>query len=230
MTMLRPGRPAACRPRRLQRDAAAAGGAPAAAQPPHDDLHGADAGGVLPDLRAQRRRTPPRTAGHGNVSAFILISMALYGAMLATTTGGRHGLDRAGRGLEPAAAAHPAAPRWPTSRSRCSPPWCSVGCRCCRSTSSGLVTGRPSMPASLWVVTALAVWLGSLLFAAFGLFMGYLLPTENVMQILSFALMLFAFGGGLFVPLSQFPHGAADRGVVHPALRAQRAGPRAADG
>ena len=40
------------------------------------------------------------------------------------------------------------------------------------------------MPASLWVVTALAVWLGSLLFAAFGLFMGYLLPSENVMQIL----------------------------------------------
>jgi ABC-2 type transport system permease protein len=68
----------------------------------------------------------------------------------------------------------------------------------------GLATGRPSMPASLWVVTALAVWLGSSLFAAFGLFMGYLLPTENVMQILSFALMLFAFGGGLFIPLSQF--------------------------
>jgi ABC-2 type transport system permease protein len=34
--------------------------------------------------------------------------------------------------------------------------------------------------------------------------MGYLLPTENVMQILSFALMLCAFGGGLFIPLSQF--------------------------
>jgi ABC-2 type transport system permease protein len=36
--------------------------------------------------------------------------------------------------------------------------------------------------------------------------MGYLLPTENVMQILSFALLLFSFGGGLFIPLSQFPH------------------------
>jgi ABC-2 type transport system permease protein len=29
-----------------------------------------------------------QNAGHGNVSAFILISMALYGAILATTTGG----------------------------------------------------------------------------------------------------------------------------------------------
>ena len=35
--------------------------------------------------------------------------------------------------------------------------------------------------------------------------MGYLLPTENVMQILSFTLVLFAFAGGVFVPLNQFP-------------------------
>jgi ABC-2 type transport system permease protein len=53
---------------------------------------------------------------------------------------------------------------------------------------------------------ALCVWVGSLVFAAFGLFMGYLLPTENVMQFLGFALMLFAFGGGLFIPLSTYPH------------------------
>jgi ABC-2 type transport system permease protein len=40
------------------------------------------------------------------------------------------------------------------------------------------------MPAYLWIVAALGVWIGSLVFAAFGLFMGYLLPTENVMQFL----------------------------------------------
>lgn len=60
------------------------------------------------------------------------------------------------------------------------------------------------MPARLWIATAACVWIGSLLFAAFGLFIGYLLPSENVMQIISFALMLFAFGGGVFIPLSQF--------------------------
>jgi ABC-2 type transport system permease protein len=57
----------------------------------------------------------------------------------------------------------------------------------------------------LWVITLLCVWAGSLVFAAFGLFMGYLLPTENVMQVMSFVLMLFAFGGGLFIQLSQMP-------------------------
>ncbi len=36
--------------------------------------------------------------------------------------------------------------------------------------------------------------------------MGYLLPTENVMQFLGFGLALFAFAGGVFIPLSQFSH------------------------
>ena len=62
--------------------------------------------------------------------------------------------------------------------------------------AAGLISQKPTMPAHLWVITLLCVWVGSLVFAAFGLFMGYLLPTENVMQVLSFALMLFAFGGG----------------------------------
>jgi ABC-2 type transport system permease protein len=70
---------------------------------------------------------------------------------------------------------------------------------------TGFITGKPSMPVHLWIITALCVWIGSLLFAAFGLFIGYLLPSENVMQIISFALILFAFGGGLFIPLSQYP-------------------------
>jgi len=68
----------------------------------------------------------------------------------------------------------------------------------------GAITGKPSMPVHVWIITALCLWIGSLLFAAFGLFIGYLLPSENVMQIIGFALMLFAFGGGVFIPLSQF--------------------------
>jgi ABC-2 type transport system permease protein len=59
------------------------------------------------------------------------------------------------------------------------------------------------MPVHLWVETALIAWAGSLVFAAFGLFMGYVLPGENVMQILGPGLALLAFLGGLFVPLDQ---------------------------
>jgi ABC-2 type transport system permease protein len=69
--------------------------------------------------------------------------------------------------------------------------------------AADLISQKPKMPVHLWIITLLCVWAGSLVFAAFGLFMGYLLPTENIMQILSFALMLFPFGGGLSIPLSQ---------------------------
>jgi ABC-2 type transport system permease protein len=60
------------------------------------------------------------------------------------------------------------------------------------------------MPADLWVITGLCVWIGSLLFAAFGLFTGYLLPSENVTQVIALALTLCFFVAGMFIPLSHF--------------------------
>jgi ABC-2 type transport system permease protein len=143
--------------------------------------------------------------GHGNVSAQIMISMALYGAILATTSGGTMvSIERAAG--------------W--SRQMRLTPLSPVAYITIKMLTAlvlglssvvavylvGMLTGKPSMPGYLWIVTGASVWIGSLVFAAFGLFMGYLLPTENVMQILSFALIIFAFGGGLFIPLSQFPH------------------------
>ena len=142
---------------------------------------------------------------HGNVSAFIMISMALYGAVLATTSGG------AMVSIERAAG-------W-SRQLRLTPlsPTAYIAIKVMTAMvlglasvilvyAVGMLSGKPSMSGYLWVVTAVFVWVGSLVFAAFGLFMGYLLPTENVMQFLGFGLMLFAFGGGLFIPLSQYPH------------------------
>ena len=57
------------------------------------------------------------------------------------------------------------------------------------------------LTATQWIVCGLVAWLGALVFAAFGLFAGYLLPSENVMQILGPVLAILAFAGGLFVPL-----------------------------
>ncbi|MCG2802225.1 MAG: ABC transporter permease, partial [Cellulomonas sp.] len=64
----------------------------------------------------------------------------------------------------------------------------------------GLASGA-QISASALVLGALVAWVGSAVFAAFGLFMGYLLPAENVMQILGPVLALLAFAGGLFVPI-----------------------------
>jgi ABC-2 type transport system permease protein len=144
-------------------------------------------------------------AGHGNVSAFIMISMALYGAVLATTTGGALvSIERAAGWSRQLRLTPLSAPAYIIIK---------VLTALVLGLASvvvvyavGALTGKPSMPAYLWVATGLSVWIGSLLFAAFGLFMGYLLPPENVMQILGFVLMIFAFGGGLFIPLKQYPH------------------------
>jgi ABC-2 type transport system permease protein len=78
--------------------------------------------------------------------------------------------------------------------------------------TAGALSGA-HMDGSVWVVTGLAVWVGSLVFAAFGVFMGYLLPSENVMQILGPGLALFAFLGGLFLPLDQM--GSTFRAIAH---------------
>jgi ABC-2 type transport system permease protein len=69
---------------------------------------------------------------------------------------------------------------------------------------AGAVTGVQMSP-GVWALSALLAWVSAFVFAAFGLLMGYLLPSENVMQIISPILAVFALFGGLFLPLSLLP-------------------------
>jgi ABC-2 type transport system permease protein len=62
-----------------------------------------------------------------------------------------------------------------------------------------------SMSMEQWLISGLLGWIGGLVFATFGVFMGYLLPTENVMQVIGPVLGIFALVGGLFVPLQLLP-------------------------
>ncbi len=144
-------------------------------------------------------------AGHGNVSAAILISMALYGAVLATTAGGAMVSIERAEGWSRQLRITPLTPVAYIATKMLTALVLGFG-SVVVVYLVGLLTGKPSMPGYLWFATGASVWIGSLVFAAFGLFLGYLLPTANVMQLLSLALMLFAFGGGLFIPLSTYPH------------------------
>ena len=58
------------------------------------------------------------------------------------------------------------------------------------------------MPAGAWAASALIVWVGSLVFVAFGLFVGYVLSSDNAMQVVGGLMALLAFLGGMFVPLT----------------------------
>ena len=84
---------------------------------------------------------------------------------------------------------------------------------------------RPASRLTQWIVCGLVAWLGALVFAAFGLFTGYLLPSENVMQILGPVLAILAFAGGLFVPLQFLEPDRADGRQVHAGLRRRRSSP-----
>ena len=145
-------------------------------------------------------------SGHGNVSAFVMISMALYGAVLATTSGGAMVSIERASGWSRQLRVTPLSPVAYIVIKMLTALVLGLGA-VLAVYAAGILAHKPSMPVHLWLVTGFAVWIGSLLFAAFGLFVGYLVPSENVMQIIGFILMLFSFGGGLFIPLSQFSSG-----------------------
>jgi ABC-2 type transport system permease protein len=145
-----------------------------------------------------------QAAGGGNVSGYILVSMAVYGAMLATTSGG------AMVSIERAAG-------W-SRQLRLTPlrPVAYIAVKLVLAMIIGFVSvavafavgsvSGAKLPAHAWIECGLLAWVCALVFAAFGLFMGYLLPSENVMQILGPVLAVLSFAGGLFVPVDQLGH------------------------
>ncbi|GIH13402.1 ABC transporter permease [Rugosimonospora africana] len=146
-------------------------------------------------------------AGHSAL-AYIMISMAVYGAMVGTTSGG-------------AAVAVERSLGW-SRQLRLTPlrPVAYVLMKLVTAMVLGLIavvvvfvvgalTGV-RMPLHVWLLSALAAWLCSLVFAAFGLFVGFLLPSENVMQYVGPLLAILAVFGGVFVPLDVFSHTLQD--------------------
>jgi ABC-2 type transport system permease protein len=143
--------------------------------------------------------------------AYVMISMAVYGAMVGTTAGG-------------AAVAVERSLGW-SRQLRLTPlrPGAYVAMKVLTAMTLGLIaivteyavgaaTGVRLAP-HVWLLSGVAGWLGSLVFAAFGLFMGFLLPSENVMQFVGPILAVLAMFGGLFIPLEALS--PAMRAVAH---------------
>ena len=137
-----------------------------------------------------------QSVGHGNVAAFIMISMAVYGAMLATTAAGAMVSVERNLGWSRQLRLTPLAPVAYIAVKLLMA--LIIGLVSILAVyGAGILTHQAHMPTAIWVETGLIGWIGSLVFAAFGLFMGYLLPSENVMQMLGPGLALLAFLGGL---------------------------------
>ncbi len=136
----------------------------------------------------------------GNITGYVMVSMAVYGAILSTTSGGA--MVSVERALG-----------W-SRQLRLTPlqPVAYIVIKMFNAMLLGLASivvvfvvggfAGADVSTRVWIFSGLIAWLASVVFAAFGLFMGYLLPSENVMQILGPALAFLAFGGGLFIPIT----------------------------
>lgn len=135
--------------------------------------------------------------------ASVIIGIAVYGAMLAATAGGA--MVSVERALG-----------W-SRQLRLTPlrPAAYISIKLITAMTLGLasvviVLGVAAargvqMPLGTWLLSGALAWIGGLVFAACGLFLGYLLPSENAMQIIGPVLAVFALFGGLFVPINKLP-------------------------
>ena len=156
-------------------------------------------------------RSDKRAVALGGIeltAATTMIGIAVYGAMLAATSGGAMVSIERAQG-------------W-SRQLRLTPlrPAAYVAIKLLTAMVLGLVSvavvfvagaidGVQMTPAT-WLLTGVLAWAASFVFAAFGLFMGYLLPSENVMQFIGPVLAVFSLFGGLFVPLSLLPSAMQD--------------------
>jgi ABC-2 type transport system permease protein len=142
-------------------------------------------------------------AGSGNVAAYILVSMALYGAALTAAAGGSMvALERSlgwSRQLR-LTPLHPIV--YILMKAMVA---LVMGALAITAVNIvGLLQGKAEMPTHIWIITPFLTVVCTLTFAALGVFIGYVVPGENAMQILGPGLALMSFLGGVFIPLDQY--------------------------
>lgn len=150
----------------------------------------------------------------GSLGAMTMIGLSVYGAMVAATAGGA--LVSVERALG-----------W-SRQLRLTPlrPPAYIAIKLSTAMLLGLVSvavvnviavfDGVRIDVGIWILTAVLSWVASVVFASFGLFMGYLLPSENVMQFIGPVLGIFGFFGGLFVPVSLLPPTVQDIAPLMP--------------
>ncbi|ACZ30924.1 ABC-2 type transporter [Xylanimonas cellulosilytica DSM 15894] len=138
---------------------------------------------------------------HGNVQFYVMTSMAVYGASVATTSiSGMAAIELMqgwGRqlGLTPMRPTGYVATKVVVALGVSAAAVAAVFL-------AGLVTGAEATSAGVWLSTALIAWLGSALFALYGLAIAQSFRSESAVSIAAAGLVVFAFLGNLFVPMS----------------------------
>lgn len=146
--------------------------------------------------------------GHGlqgNVAAYILVSMALYGGALMAASGGAMVATERALGWSRQLRLTPLNPMAYIAV-KALVAVVMAGLSVLIVNIVGVLKGTPDMPTDTWIYCALLSLVCTLTFASLGVFVGYVVPGENVMQILGPGMAMLSFLGGLFIPLTQYSH------------------------
>ena len=140
-------------------------------------------------------------AGHGNVAAYIMVSMALYGAALTAAAGGAMVATERALGWSRQLRLTPLNPTvYIAMKGLVALALGAVAISVVNLV--GLLQGRAAMPAYVWVECGVLTLACTMVFAALGVFVGYLVPGENAMQVLGPGLALLSFLGNVFIPIT----------------------------
>ena len=149
---------------------------------------------ISAQITGENDRMGPAVA---NVGAYIMVSMAIYGAIMATTSAGASVSIERACGWSRQLRLTPLKPL-PYVMTKVVAALVFGVVATAMTYAAGALTHKAVMSTQGWWQSGLAVVLGSLVFAALGLFMGYLLPSENAMQFLGPILAVLSIFGGIF--------------------------------
>lgn len=155
-------------------------------------------------LRDEQLTATPVATGGVSVAAYIMVSMAMYGAMMsATQTGAAVALERT-QGWSRQLRLTPLNPLVNIIIKMIA--GMVLGLLAVVATyAAGAISGI-QLSAGQWIGTGVVGWvLASAVFTTLGLFVGYLMPSENAAQVTSLIVVFLSFLGGLFYPLSSMP-------------------------
>ena len=140
--------------------------------------------------------------GSGNVAMYVMVSLAAYGAVTATTTVAGSAATEATMGwgrqiaLTPLPALKFVAIKTGVAMTVASVPIALIY-------AIGFSTGAEA-PLGDWIASAAIVWAGSALFAIYGLAMCLVFKGQNAVSIASGLIVIMSFLGNIFTPVDGF--------------------------
>lgn len=160
---------------------------------------------ALPNKNEPMTKVPVADGGPSAAVA-IMMSMALYGAMIASTMVGASVAVERSQGWGRQLRLTPLNPFvYIMVKIGCGMAMGLVGVAA--TVIVGLAIGIHASPGNL-IASGIIAWLSSLMLTALGLTVGYAFPAQNAMRYLGPIVPILSFMGGVFIPLSLLPHAA----------------------